>query len=443
MAARSRGGKNRHRAKTDVIEVTIDRLGAQGDGVASHDHKSVFVAFAAPGDRVRVAKPAQGKSGPVEVIERLEDGPVRRVARCSHFEQCGGCSIQHIEDDLYRDWKSKLLKQAFSRRDLDESVIEPMVACAPATRRRVRLHVRQTAIGPVLGFLGPRSNLIVPVKECPVTRDRIVSILVPLRELLASILGAGERAEVSILDTDDGLDITFHLKQSPEMDAREKLARFAETLDIARLSRLPVNLKSEADTEAEPIIVRRTPILKFGESAVTIPPGGFAQATSEGEQALRQVVVDAMPDSKKIVDLYSGCGAFSLPLAEGGANVHAIDQSDGQIKALLSAARSGGIGNLVSAEARDLERRPLIDEELSAFDGVVLDPPRIGAERQISQLAGSEIPVIVYVSCNPVSFARDAQMLIANGYRMERCLPVDQFLWSPHLELVSVFRKAG
>ena len=422
------------------IEVTIKALGAKGDGVAEALGGTIFVPFAAPGDlvKLRLSKFKDG-SRRGKILSITEPGYDRHPAACSHFTQCGGCSLQHLSPTAYQAWKRDIVCQAFKRQNLDVSVIADLVAGSAGSRRRARFSARRLAGGTILGFLKTGSHRIVDLNECPVLHSDIISVVPPLRELLGGLLDVRGIAEIAVTRADSGLDITLLMTGKPDLKVRQNLAIFGETNDVARISWKP--LKTKAGESAEPIVTRRAVAMNFGDVQTEIPPDAFIQPTSRGEQTLREHVVAAVGGAARVVELYAGCGAFTLPIAKSGSQIFAVDMAQDHLEGLSRAARSNALGERLTAEARNLDRRPLAGPELDGVDVVVLDPPRAGASSQVGLLARSTIPVIVYVSCNPQSFARDARKLIDGGYRLESVVPVDQFLWSPHVELVSVFRR--
>lgn len=422
------------------IEVRIKALGAKGDGVAEAYGGAIFVPFAAPGDlvKLRLSKSKDGsRRGKILLI--TEPGNDRHPAACMHFTQCGGCSVQHLSPTAYQAWKRDIVCQALERQNLDVSVIADLVAGSAGSRRRARFSARRLAGGTILGFLEMSSHRIVDLNECPVLHSDIISVVPPLRELLDGLLDVRGTAEIAVTRADSGLDITLLMAEETDLKVRENLAVFAETNDVARISWKP--LQSKAGDSAEPIVARRAVAMKFGDVQTEIPPDAFIQPTSWGEQTLREHVVAAVGGAAKVVELYAGCGAFTLPIAQSGSQIFAVDMAQDHLEGLSRAARSNALGERVTVEARNLDRRPLAGPELDAVDVVVLDPPRAGASSQVDLLAQSAIPVVVYVSCNPQSFARDARKFIDGGYRLESVVPIDQFLWSPHIELVSVFRR--
>lgn len=409
----------------------IAAIGARGDGVAETPDGPVYVPFTVPGDVVRVRV---GRDRHARVVKRLEDGPARHEPACAHFGVCGGCALQHVDDAFYAGWKRDLVVQALRRRGL-EAEVGLLVRLPPGARRRVRLSARAMETVTVLGFRERRSHRLVEVSECPVAAPEIVHLFVPLRALLGDILPRRSDAEVTVTALAAGLDVLILARGEPGLAERERLGDFAQGEDLARLSWMT------SPAMAEPVAARRPVRAAFAGIAVDVPPASFLQPTEAGEESLRDEVVRALAGGRRVADLFAGCGAFGLPLAAAGSTLTAADSDEPALTALAAAARRAGFGGHVSVETRDLERRPLSSAEMAEFDCAVLDPPRAGAARQAAEFAASRVPAIAYVSCNPSTFARDARTLVDGGYGLERVTPVDQFLWSPHVELVGVFRR--
>jgi len=416
------------------IELVIDRLGGGGDGIGTVEDHRVYVPFAAPGDRVRarLGRP-EGQAYRGEFVELAQPGPNRREPPCPHFGPCGGCQVQHLAPPVYAEWKRGLLVSALARGGL-ETEIAPLVETPPRSRRRASLAARHGRSGVFLGFNEAGSSRIVDLTDCVVLRPEITALLPPLRTILADILPENAGADVAVTLLDDGIDLVVEAEAGPDLHRREKLAGFAAAQDLARLS------WRGTDGFTDPVAHRRAGVVHFDGVPVAVPPGGFLQASAEGEAALTKLVRDGVGQAKRIADLFCGAGTFALPLARG-AQVTAIDGEAASVEALATAARRGGRGERITAQRRDLFRQPLTAAELRGFDAVVFDPPRAGARDQAEALAASAVPVVVAVSCNPSSLARDARILVDGGYRLERATPVDQFLWSPHLEAVAVFRR--
>ncbi len=408
-----------------TIDAEVGSIGGRGDGIAETEEGRFYIPFTLPGDRLRLTV----RGGEVTAAERVADGPDRRPPQCRHFGDCGGCALQHVDDVAYAAWKRERVVEAHARRGLDADVALT-IRIAPGSRRRVRLGARAIAKGLVLGFKARRSHRLVDVSECPVARPEIVALLSPLRDALSDCLSGGAAAEVSVTSADGGLDVAVDTGTALDLAKRERLADIATRADLARLS--------WAD---EPVVQRRPPRALFAGIAVDLPLGAFLQPTEAGEAALRDIIAAALGPAEMVADLFAGCGAFSVPLAMAGKHVRAFDAADGQSDALSRASRDPRLGARLTAETRDLERRPLAASELAALDGIALDPPRAGAAAQIREIAASAVPVVAYASCNPSTFARDARTLVDGGYRLETVTPIDQFLWSAEVELAGVFRR--
>jgi 23S rRNA (uracil1939-C5)-methyltransferase len=409
------------------MELRIDRLGGRGDGIADGAEGAVYVPLAAPGDVVEakiVGRRGDASLARIDLI--LEAGPHRRAPDCPHFGACGGCALQHLEARFYGRWKSDRVATALAQHGLDPD-IAPLVSVPPGTRRRVRVAFRRTAGGTVLGFREAAGKRIVNAESCPVACPEIVAAFPALRDFLQAHAASGE---VALTLTDTGLDTTVWADREPDLDLRLDAPAFCEANGIVRL-----NWAREGDAP-EPVIALQAAEMSWGGRTVVLPPDAFVQPTEAGEAVLTDFVLAAAGEAAHVADLYAGCGAFSLPLAASGKHVRSIEGLASQTAALHRA------DPYVETETRDLARQPLRAEELQGVDTVVLDPPRAGAAPQIAELAGSAVARVVYVSCNPATFARDARTLVDGGYRLERVQPVDQFLWSPHVELASVFTRA-
>lgn len=418
-------------------ELTVTEIGVRGDGVADWEGDRVFVPGTVPGDRVRVRihQPRKGILAG-RVREVLTAGPGRAEPPCRHFGACGGCALQHLEENLYAGWKTALLESALVRAGLPADRIQPLRRSPPGARRRADFTLVRLRDRAVIGFNERNSNQVVDLAECPVMRPDIAALLGPLRDFAMDSFRPGDTVDVRVQATDSGLDLLLVTPARLGLAGREALAALAEAQDLARISR-----KHPKQAGAEPIVSRRPPRAVFGGVAVDLPAGAFLQATAEGEAALTGVVMEAAADARLVADLYCGVGTFALPLAAEGREVFATDVSREAAGALARAASASDLR--LETEARNLERKPVPAEQLAGGDLVVFDPPRAGARAQAPEIAASAVPTVVAVSCNPASFARDAQVLVEGGYALEAVTPVDQFLWSPHLELAAVFRHGG
>jgi 23S rRNA (uracil1939-C5)-methyltransferase len=405
--------------------VTIDRLGAGGDGIADTPAGPLYVPFALPGERANVARIKDRG----EIVALLETSPQRVAPACRHFGDCGGCAIQHLEDGAYRVWKRGKVVEALRARGIDAPVGD-LVPCVPGTRRRVTYSARRTQASVLLGYHAAHSDRIVDISEDPITLPAIVDRLADLRRLAATLATGSDAFKLAVTATDSGLDIDG--TGLPKLSEPIRLAA-GDIAARAGFARLSVG----GDVLVEP----RKPRVTFGGIAVEPPPGAFLQATAQAESTMAALVLGHLAKAKRVADLFAGCGTFALRLAPA-AEVHAAESDAAALAALDRAFRSsGGTLRRVTTEKRDLFRRPLTSADLDRFDGVVFDPPRAGAEDQSKQIARSSVPLVAAVSCNPGTLARDLAILIAGGYRVTQVVPIDQFLWSPHVEAVALLEK--
>lgn len=422
-------------------ELTIEAVGAHGDGFASWQGRPVFIPLTLAGDRVRVRlAPARAGAFKGEVLELLEEGSGRISPPCPHFGPCGGCALQHMNETSYLEWKQGLIAQALAHRGFAEVKIQPLIRIPPGTRRRATLAAARNGGRLRLGFHERASHGVVDLDTCLLMTPRLTGLLPSLRAVLPALLEDGESAEIMLSETEEGLDVLIVTRAEPKLTAREALAGFAETVDLARLSWSPRPRPGEA-LLPEPLAVRRPPRISFAGTSVEPPPGAFLQPTAAGEAALIERVMSYLPaGAGRVADLYAGCGTFTFPLATR-SRVHAVESNEAALAALWTAARRADLTGRISVEVRNLAHNPVAAEELEGGDCVVFDPPRAGAKEQATALAASAVPVVIAVSCNPSSFARDARILVDGGYNLVEVTPVDQFPWSGHLELVAQFRR--
>ena len=440
MRRRARPGGGRQH------EVTIEGVGARGDGYATFNGEIIYAPLTLAGDRVLLRVSGSRRGGATaELIELLAEGPGRTEPPCPYFGRCGGCALQHMEAAHYADWKAALLPQALAHRGFSGVPIRPLTSVPPGTRRRAALAAIRHGGKVRLGFHGRESHDLVDIEACLLLTPALGALLAPLRQVLGTILGNGQRAEVHVTETETGTDILFVAKGQPGLAAREALAAFANACDVARLSWAEAAgdgpAQHRAASEPEPILVRRAPRITLGGVTVEPVPGGFLQPSREGEAALTEAVLAYLPAAcEAVVDLFCGAGTFTFALS-GRARVLAVDGTDSAVAALWAAARRADLASRIAVEVRDLAREPLLAEELSDFSAVVFHPPRTGAREQARELAKSGVPTVIADSCNPNSFARDARILVDGGYRLIEVTPVDQFPWSGHLELVAQFSR--
>ncbi|MBB4267401.1 class I SAM-dependent RNA methyltransferase [Roseospira visakhapatnamensis] len=422
---------------TETVEVTVDALGAHGDGLAAHQGRRIILPGALPGDRVRARI---GGRGPADARGALEavvtPSPDRVPPPCPHFGSCGGCTLQHLAPDALTAWKREAIGRALGHRGLGETPVGPVIAIPPGSRRRATLGWVRTRAGLSLGFHGAASHRLEDLRGCALLAPALVALVGadgPLRPLLAALATPGTRGAVIVTETDTGLDLTLDLPAPPDLDGRERLAAFAETVDPARLG-------VRIGTAWEPVAARRPPQVRFAGMPVTLPPLAFLQPSPEGEAAITAAILDRLPGTAtRALDLFAGLGTFSLPLAARGLSVRAVDGAGAAMAALAAAPVPAG--GRVSAETRDLARDPLTAPTLADADVVVVDPPRAGARAQAEALAAAGPATVIAVSCNPATFARDARLLVDGGYRLETVTPIDQFPWSAHVEMVAALRR--
>jgi 23S rRNA (uracil1939-C5)-methyltransferase len=416
-----------------LVELLVERLGAQGDGVARYRNEPVFLPFTVPGDRVRArlgARRGGGREG--RSVERLEAGKGRADPPCTHFGHCGGCALQHLDEASYRTVKLAALFTALERVHIDPGLVHPL-RVVPPTRRRARFGLvrpRNPRLSASVGFRERFRHDLVDLRECFVIEPALFALVGELRILARNLLSPGGNAEVMLTRTDSGVDLLFEAARRPQVADLEALAGFAEKYDLARIVwRSPFE---------DILVVERRPVrVVLSGVAVPYPPGGFLQPSETAETILVEEVLAGIGTRRPALDLFAGLGTFTFALA-GAGPVHAVDGDEDAVAALARAA-ADRLG--VTTERRDLARNPLPPEALAAYAAAVFDPPRAGALRQAAALAVSALDTIVAVSCNPATFARDAAQLNAGGFRLERVVPVDQFVWTPHLELVAVFRR--
>lgn len=391
----------------------IVRLAARGDGVTASGR---YVAGAAPGDTVD----AHG------LVTR---GPHRREPPCAHYPACGGCQLQHVDDAAYAQFLIDRVAGALLAQGLPPADIRAPHLSPPHARRRVALTAERTGKAVRLGFNAAKSTQLVDIQTCPVLDARIAALIAPLRALLAFAMPSRGRVRVRMTVCDQGVDLHVAGVSLTGWEQQERLLAFAADHALARMS-------LEDDGAAATIWEPEPATITLGGVAVPLPADAFLQATADAEAALVAGVIEALGDAAPVADLFCGLGTFALALDRA---VHGAEGARDPAFALQGAARLAR--RPVTVEHRDLFRRPLSAAELGRFAGVVLDPPRAGAEQQAMQLAASPVPLIAYVSCNPATFARDLRLLSDGGYRLDWVRPVGQFRWSTHVELIAALRR--
>lgn len=404
------------------MNFVIDRLGHHGDGIAAGPSGPIFVSQTLPGEEV-----SGDLVGDRLTNMRIVTPSAQRVrAPCVHARTCGGCLMQHASDGFVANWKQEVVKSALSGQGLSADFL-PIHTSPPRSRRRATLSARRTKTGAMIGFHARASDMLVPVPQCQLLHPDIISGFPALEALVKTGGSRGGEVSLTVTQSLGGLDVSVAGGKPIEPGLAMELARVVEAFGLARLT-----------WNGEGVALRTMPMLRFGKALVAPPPGAFLQATAPGEASLLAAVKVAVGDARRIVDLFAGIGTFALPLAER-AEVHAVEGEAAMVAALEKGWRQAEGLRRMTTETRDLFRRPLEPDEFKGFDAVVIDPPRAGAEAQVATLAKAKIPVIASVSCNPVTFARDAKALVQAGYALTSVQVVDQFRWSTHVELVGRF----
>lgn len=407
----------------------ISAIGARGDATAPGDEGPIYAPFALPGEKVR----ALVTGGRAELREVLEPSADRQAPVCRHFGRCGGCQLQHWKDDAYLAWKREQVVEALSRRGLGGAEVDATVPAWGEGRRRAAFHAARQNGQVRVGFIERGGAKLTPIAQCPVLAPQLEAVALKLAPLAELVLP--QRGEITLhcLLTDAGVDVAIKGAGSPNALHRaglEALSNSAATLNLSRLA-----------MDGDVIVERAKPTLRMGRAVVSPPPGAFLQPTAQGEETLVRLALDGLKGAERVIDLFSGVGTFSLRAAEF-AEVTAAESENDMLVALKKAA-DGAAGALkqVTTLRRDLLRTPLSSLEMKKYDAAIIDPPRSGAKLQAEQIAKAPIRKLAYVSCDPASFARDVKILIEHGFSLSRVTPVDQFRWSPHVEVVGTLER--
>lgn len=403
-------------AETTLV---VTEMGAKGEGVAQGPSGLVYAPFALPGERIRAR--VIGERADLIAVE--EASPDRRAPPCALFGKCGGCQTQHWADAPYLAWKEDQVRKALARRGV-EAEIAPLAPAWGEGRRRASFHASRTQGRLAFGFVARGGAQIADLDACPVLAPGLAEALPALRKLAAIFAPARGEANVHCLLTETGVDCDIKGAAQPDRGMLERAAEAARPL--ARLS-----------LDGAPLVVRTAPVLEMGDVRVTPPPGAFAQPTRAGEELLAKHALAAIDGAKNVIDLFSGIGTFALR-AGARTPTHAVDSDMTMLAALKDGADRAGLHGVTIAR-RDLLRTPMAALELKKYDAVMFDPPRSGARLQAAEIAKSKAARVAAISCDASTFARDARLLIDGGFKLVRVSPVDQFRWTPHVELVGAF----
>ena len=424
-------------APTVEAPVTVARIGSAGDGVVETAGGTLHVPRSLPGERVTLG-PIQGSGRSRRAVLRavLSPSAERIEPPCPHFAppgaQCGGCALQHWQESAYAAWKRGLVVSALSRAGFDTAAVGPLIRTPPHARRRMDFAAERISGGLLLGLHEPHGKSVVDIAHCVVLHPALLGLLAPLRALLSSLAAVRRTASLLANLLDDGPDLLIRSDGPLATPDRAKLASFAAAHGIRRIA-WALN-----DGAPETAAMLAAPAVTFAGRRVEPPPGAFLQASAEGEAAIVDAVLAGLPgrltQKSRAVELYAGCGTISFPLATRLRVV--AYEGDAPSAAAIRRALSG---SRVEITTRDLVRQPLSAKELAGASAIVLDPPYAGAAMQMPGIAASGVPRVIMVSCNPAALAVDAAVLRAKGYRLISTTPIDQFLWSAHVESVSVF----
>lgn len=411
--------------ESDRVTTTVEALDNNGDGLVYLDGEPVPVAGTLPGEIIELKKDED-----IFQLLRVVEPSVQRVdPSCPHFGVCGGCKLQHMDKSAYLSWKRNRIVHCLQNVGIKTDV-RSCLAINPGTRRRARLSARRSKKGVQFGYHGFRDSQIVAIGSCPILVPEIENHLEEIATLIAPLLSRRMEAKINVLSARNGLDIALE-------DPIDRLDERARALDAALAQKIGAIRISAA---GELLFKIEDPFLEFAGLAVSAKTGHFLQATEPSERAMQEIVTKELKSCSELLDLFCGCGTFTLPLALGAA-VEGVDGDHAALQTLMQGYSVAKGLRRITTTRRDLFRDPFSKQELNKFDGVVFDPPRAGARDQCMRLAQSDVPNILAVSCNPETFARDARLLVEGGYSLSYVQPIDQFLYAPHIELVGRFSR--
>ena len=424
-----RGVRQKAPGPAGLFELDIVELGHRGDGIAYIDGSAVYAPYTLPGEKIK----SRVRNGRGEIIQLLEDSPQRIEPVCRYFGVCGGCDLQHMKNQSYLNWKQAQVEKALRHRGIANSSVEPPIETQAGTRRRVTFTAERNKAEFVFGYSRRARHEVIEIEDCPLLTSTVRAAMSDLRSLSEALLPENGRLSLLVTEAKNGFDLyANHFDGTAtgfDYTNLEAITRHAQKSGCARLTVNDELLLSFAD-----------PQISIAGFDVSLPPGGFLQATEASEHQLQSLVVRALGNSASIVDLFCGCGTFALRLAKTG-QVLAVDSSEEAVAALARAAQKDSTLKKLTTNCRDLFDEPLLAKELNRFEAVVFDPPRKGAAAQAHQIAKSDVAKVAAVSCDPGTFSRDAQILIEGGYQLDWVVPVDQFLWSHHIEIVAAFSR--
>ncbi len=411
----------------ETTTLTIDHVGARGDGVSREDERAVHVSYTLPGEVVDVVQRGER----ARLVDILTASPQRIEPVCKHFGVCGGCTLQHWDQHAMLAWKGELVSRALARKGIDIEVV-PAIASWGNGRRRASFHAKMGAAGFEFGFAEAKSHKIESISECPVLTPSLQAAIPRLRALAEGLTPRGETIDVAVTETPTGIDVDVRNAGKVDRFERRGLERLGHLAEVAQIGRLTLH--------GHTAVSRTSPRVKMGHAIVAVPAGAFLQATRAGEDALVGKVLEWTKGAKHVADLFAGLGTFALRLKDT-AQVTAIEADPAAVAAMKAAADALAGGKTLTAIARDLFRAPFTPHEMKGIDAIVFDPPRAGAEAQALQIARSKVKLVVAISCDPATFARDAAILIEGGFTLAEIVAFDQFRYTSHVEIAAKFTR--
>jgi 23S rRNA (uracil1939-C5)-methyltransferase len=421
----------------EQIELVITDTGTLGDGIGRYHNVPVYVPLAMEGDKVRAAIAYKDKqSAHARLLDIISPSPQRQAPVCDYFGVCGGCSMQHLSEQYYHRLKEKTALRVLKALNLPDTIMEPLIEVGAYSRRRVDWSVQVMKGEISIGFQSSKSHDIVPINECPVCVPALNDVIIPLKTCLQEMKKPGVITSVNATALQDGIDMLIQVRSPVKTTDKDKLKAFALAYPLLRLA------LRDTTTDTTDIVYQQADAqIMFGEIAVTLPVAAFLQASESAQLSMTNMVVKHLHGCAQVIDLYAGCGTYSFPLAMQSRYVFAYEGAPDMVAAIQNAVNAHRLSDTMAVACRDLFTHPLTAEEMQHCDGVVINPPRNGALPQIKQIASSRLSKVVMVSCNPATFTRDAAYLLKNGYTLYSLIPVDQFVWSSHLEIIGLFER--
>lgn len=407
-----------------MTEHRVETLGSNGDGCIETIQGRVFAPFTLPGEKIS----GQIENGRIAEPKILAPSPERIKAPCRHFRQCGGCNLQHASDPFVADWKQNHVRKALETVEI-ETDFRPLIDVAIKSRRRASFTARRGKSGVAIGFLAHRSDQLVPLEQCEILEPKLFDLLPVLKEVLRFGLSRKGTAKCQVNACDNGMDVDVTGVKDIHPSEMSKIAALCEPSSVTRLS-----------WNGEVMFQKARPVLRFGQGQVHPPVGAFLQASTEAEAAIWSSVQDVLGQARVITELFCGCGTFTFRAAEG-AKIRAYEGDRGLVQALQEGANQARGLQRIEASCRDLFRNPLLAAELAHSEAILIDPPRAGALAQCTEIANSNVAKIAFVSCDATTFARDARILTMGGYHLDWVQVIDQFRWTPHVEIVGQFTR--